>query len=1336
MQQCKHLTIKYWLIICSVILIALISKAKADEVYNGFYYTISDNEVTITYVVDDSIIEVIIPDTIEGLPVTSIGRGAFIECYSLTSITIPNSVTSIGKDAFYECRGLTSITIPETVTSIGDYAFYNCKSLASITIPDSVTSIGDYAFDACSSLTSITIPDSVTSIGNSAFAYCKSLTSITIPASVISIGDSAFISCSSLTSITIPDSVTSIGNSAFDNCKSLASITIPDSVTSIGNYAFDNCKSLASITIPDSVTSIGNSAFAYCKSLASITIPASVTSIGDRAFYRCYSLINITIPDTVTSIGDRAFANCYSLKSITIPTSVVSISSGAFTDSGIIYAIILSADTEIVDDAFGDDVNFIYAYQHNFNKGDVIAPTDTSIGYTIYTCSDCDLTYHSDYVNQINVCYVSHYGTVTITGLADNSITDLVIPGTIDGLPVTSIGGYAFEGCTGLISITIPDSVTSIGDGAFEDCYSLKSITIPDTVTSIGHGVFIYCTSLTNITIPNSVTSIGNSAFAWCTSLTSIIMPESVTNIGDLAFEDCTSLTNITIPETVTSIGDSAFYKCKSLASITIPDSVTSIGDYAFAWCTSLTDITIPESVTTIASKAFSYSGVIYAIILSPNTEIANYAFDDDVKVIYAYKHNFNEGEVVAPTDEGEGYTLYTCLDCALIYKSNYVKPLDYDDENSSNVNNEDDNNSGYYYHNAEGCACWIVEIEGLMEKVESSNSDYAAEYSVKDTTLQKQELAKSAGINVSNVTLIVDGEIYAENIDFYFGDLEGNGDLWIEIRNEYGTITSGYEDLNAADTIEVQFTISGIPTGTYDAFMYFIDGNWWYTNVAYGIQQSDNISDYTSIVTTDGTYKVGIKLKKSKHEYTTAIETVLPTSSTEGYTTYYCRHCEHTIRDNFIEPLDGHTHTIVTDKAVAATCTKTGLTAGTHCSVYNEVLTAQKTVAALGHNYTSKVTKATYTAKGYTTYTCSRCGDSYKSNYTNMITLTKPTVKVANTSTGVQVTWSKTTGATGYIVYRKTGSEKWTALKTITSGSTVSYVDTTAKAGTTYYYTVRAYAGSTTTNKSSYVTDVSIKYLAQPTVTLTNTSTGVKISWTKSTGAGGYYVYRKAPGDKKWILINKASNLSYTDTAAKAGTTYYYTVKAYSGKTYSSYVTDKTIKRLTQPVVTLSNVTKGVKISWKKITGAGGYYVYRKAPGDKKWTLINKASNLSYTDTTAKAGTTYYYTVKAYSGKTYSSYVTDKTIKRLTQPTVTLSNVTKGVKISWKKITGATGYIVYRKTASGSWSRIKTITSASTLSYTDTTGKNGTTYYYTVKAYSGNINSSYVTNKSIKYKK
>jgi fibronectin type 3 domain-containing protein len=299
---------------------------------------------------------------------------------------------------------------------------------------------------------------------------------------------------------------------------------------------------------------------------------------------------------------------------------------------------------------------------------------------------------------------------------------------------------------------------------------------------------------------------------------------------------------------------------------------------------------------------------------------------------------------------------------------------------------------------------------------------------------------------------------------------------------------------------------------------------------------------------------------------------------------------------------------------------------------------------------YTDKTAKAGtkyyYTVRAHSGYVLSEYVTNKSITY-----LARPTVKAANASTGVKVSWSKTTGATGYIVYRKTVSGKWTAIKTITSSSTVSYLDKTAKAGTTYYYTVRAYAGSTTTNRSSFVTDVSIKYLAQPTVTLSNAASGVKVSWSKTTGASGYYVYRKtASGSWSRIkTITSVGTTSYTDTTAKAGTTYYYTVKAYSGKTYSTYVTNKTIKRLTQPAVTLSKVTKGVKVAWKKITGASGYYVYRKASGAKSWTLLKKitsGSTVSYTDTTAKSGTTYYYTVKAYSGSINSSYVTNKSIK------------------------------------------------------------------------------------------
>ena len=184
---------------------------------------------------------------------------------NIESYVIPSSVTSIGKGAFTGCYSLSEIVIPSSVTSIGDGAFSFCRSLSEIVIPSSVTSIGDSAFYGCRSLSEIVIPSSVTSIGNWAFSGCDSLSEIVIPSSVTSIGDSAFSSCDSLSEIVIPSSVTSICDSAFSDCCSLSEIVIPSSVTSIGKYAFYGCDSLSEIVIPSSVTSIGDSAFYKCK---------------------------------------------------------------------------------------------------------------------------------------------------------------------------------------------------------------------------------------------------------------------------------------------------------------------------------------------------------------------------------------------------------------------------------------------------------------------------------------------------------------------------------------------------------------------------------------------------------------------------------------------------------------------------------------------------------------------------------------------------------------------------------------------------------------------------------------------------------------------------------------------------------------------------------------------------------------------------------------------------------------------------------------------------------------------------------------------------------------
>lgn len=171
---------------------------------------------------------------------------------------------------------------------------------------------------------------------------------------------------------------------------------------------------------------------------------------------------------------------------------------------------------------------------------------------------------------------------------------------------VTAIGGSAFEGCSNMTDITIPDSVTTIGNFAFGSCSSLMNITIPGKVTTIGGAVFRDCEKITKITIPNSVTAIYGDTFYGCSSLQSVSLPNSITMIGPYAFTDCSSLKSIIIPSGVTEIPLDAFSGCSNLESVTMPKGMKEIGVYAFNGCSKLNKITIPENVTVIGYSAFS----------------------------------------------------------------------------------------------------------------------------------------------------------------------------------------------------------------------------------------------------------------------------------------------------------------------------------------------------------------------------------------------------------------------------------------------------------------------------------------------------------------------------------------------------------------------------------------------------------------------------------------------------------------------------------------------------------------------------------------------------------
>ena len=178
---------------------------------------------------------------------------------------------------------------------------------------------------------------------------------------------------------------------------------------------------------------------------------------------------------------------------------------------------------------------------------------------------------------------------------------EVTIPSTVtyggETLTVIAIGDNAFKSCTGLTSVTIPNTVNALGASSFRGCNGLTNITLPQSVTTIGAEAFYGCTHLTSMEIPNSVTSIGNYSFYNCTSLASITIPNSVIYLGSYAFYGCTRLASVTIPSSITAINGYLFYGCTGLTYVAIPNTVTSIGQYSFSGCTGLTQITIPNSV-------------------------------------------------------------------------------------------------------------------------------------------------------------------------------------------------------------------------------------------------------------------------------------------------------------------------------------------------------------------------------------------------------------------------------------------------------------------------------------------------------------------------------------------------------------------------------------------------------------------------------------------------------------------------------------------------------------------------------------------------------------------
>ena len=643
-----------------------------------FLYTNINNEITITKYIGKHG-AVVIPSTIDGLPVRALGASCFSNA-PITKITIPEGVTSIGDNAFALCYELISLTVPNSTTNIGAQAFTDCQRLMTLSLGENVAHIGERAFAFCYALHRISVnpansfysdldgilfhksktelirfpsrkvyfqgslPATLTSIGEGAFESLA-FTRFEIPSGVLNIASNAFIYCYALTNVVIPASVQQIGEDPFHYCNALASISVTPQnqfFSDVNGILYNKAQTVllkypariagADFTVPSTVSRISASAFFY-STLKSISLPASLTSIGSAAFLEC-DIGQIEIPAGVTAIKERTFFLCSSLTNVLLPPNLISIEASAFGNCSKLASIDLPTQLS----SLGEE-----AFSSCSKLRSVILPAA---------------------VRSIP------------KGAFENcaALTNLAFPG------VTNIGPRAVAGCHELTNITIPAQVLAIQESAFSGCDRVRNINLPEGLRLLGDHSF-ELTGLTNITIPASVVHIGAGAFAssylsqinvspnnqFYSDLDGVLsskdqsvlihhprvkndpmfhIPETVREISQGFFDNFYELREITTAPSnpyFSSLNGVLYNKDrtkllryplhKTDAAFTIPQTVTNIGYGALGGCFYLSEVTMPDSVTILEPFAFANSELTHLSLSSNLTTIADAAFLQNQKL-------------------------------------------------------------------------------------------------------------------------------------------------------------------------------------------------------------------------------------------------------------------------------------------------------------------------------------------------------------------------------------------------------------------------------------------------------------------------------------------------------------------------------------------------------------------------------------------------------------------------------------------------------------------------------------------------------------------------------
>ena len=601
--------------------------------------------------------------------VSVIDQEAFCKCLSLKSITIPSSVDAIGYCAFESCHNLATLTFEggsdaSNLTSIDGGAFNNCSSLKTLVLPNRLRHIGQSAFSNCTSLTTVTLPDDLEFVDGAVFSGCSALKEFkgnNVSADgrcLIHNGVMKGFAPSNLTSYTLPDNIESLCNHLFEDFTTITSITLPSSLRNIGEWCFSGCNGLTSITIPERVDNIEAYAFYSCEKLAAVyakpTDPPTLSTDvfgGDRSSsFKIYvAAQNIDKYKSSWSSYKSYIVADKSGDPIATDWSIVGTHCAWTVDNGTQMTIsgeyaVANGVTFASDGEFkfvankswdinygvepGTTVKLGETYQGKASADNIkVAAGTYNIKFSIYDATfviekgsinpNTVITYTSTDGNIVTPYQPDVFGANIISNTYQNDQGQIVFDGE-----VTKVGYDAFNGCTTLASIALPEGVTELGYRAFRGCSELTRVTLPNSITTFADHVFNACGKLESIALPKSLKKIGSYAFNNCNSL-EFVHVFDIADWCNITFSNNTStplyyakklycngveVTEANIPEGITAISDYAFYNCVPLTKVTIPASVTSIGGYAFTNCSNIKYVYCnPTTPPTIGSYVFMH---------------------------------------------------------------------------------------------------------------------------------------------------------------------------------------------------------------------------------------------------------------------------------------------------------------------------------------------------------------------------------------------------------------------------------------------------------------------------------------------------------------------------------------------------------------------------------------------------------------------------------------------------------------------------------------------------------------------------------------------------------